>query len=1083
MSLVRAALRNPYFIVVLALGVVCIGGTALYRLPTDILPQFKTPAVQVLTLYPGMPAEIMEKDITNRISRWTGQANGIVRQESRTMIGVSVVRDYFGEHIDPNTAMSQVTSLAMSDLYYLPPGTVPPMIMPFDPTASIPLCLLTVYSDTHGEKELYDIAYFELRNRLQGIQGVIAPAVFGGKIRRVPTYVDRDKLQARNMSPMDVVRAVERFNTMIPTGSAKFGDLDYQINANGMVEQVVELNDIPVRLDGMAPVFLRDVADAQDTAAIQTNFVRVNGRRQVYIPIYRQPGANTIQIVDGLKRMIEPIRERLPKGVNLAVTFDQSIYVKDAIRNLQNEALLGGGLAILIILVFLGSIRSTLIISLAIPLSILAAFIGLFFTNHTINVMTLGGLALVLGRLLDDAIVVLENTHRHLRMGKTPAKAALDAAGEVAMPILVATIATAVVFFPVVFLTGLGRFLFTPLALAVTFSIFASYLVAMTLVPICCAKFFRAHLPEVTHPEGPPQTLVDRLTDRLSAVCGSVVGWAMRRRLIVVGATLALFVASLFLYPRIGKELFPGMDVGQFTVNVRAPSGTRIENTETLIEQVERSIQATIPEHDLSMMISNIGVLLDWPAAYTPNAGPMDGFVLVQLAEKRTRTIQEYVVELRRRLNEEFPGIEFSFDTGGILTAALNFGLPSPINVQVEGNKLEVAAKIAGRIKRIAEQAPGAVDVRIQQKLDYPQINVDVDRTRSAYTGLDAVEVVKNVVTAFNSSINFNPAFWIDHKSGNHYFIGAQYPERDIVSMNSLEHIPVTGAGGVARNNNGHSRTGDNPCAGNDASPVLLKNVARFRRTTAPAEINQVNLNRVIDLFVNVHGRDVGSVAADIEKGIEAVRAEMAAEDQAAAAAGQPKPWEGYRIYMRGEVASMRESFAGLAFGLVLASVLVYLVMVSQFRSFVDPFIVMFSVPLGLIGVLAMLWATNTTINIQSFIGVIFMVGIAVSNAVLIVEFANRLREEQGLSASEAAVEAARIRLRPVLMTALAAILALTPMAIGLGHGTDANIPLARAVVGGLSVSTVLVIVFVPVLYSLFKRARLAPSTVRWEET
>ncbi len=1062
MPLVRMALRNPYFIIVMAIGVVVIGGVALWRLPTDILPLFKTPAVQVLTMYPGMPAEVMEKDITNRISRWTGQSNGIVRQESRSMIGVSVVRNYFGEHIDPNTAMSQVTSLAMSDLYYLPPGTVPPMIMPFDPTASIPLCLLTVFSDTHEEKELYDIAYYQLRNRLQGIQGVIAPAVMGGKIRRILTYVDRDRLQARNMSPMDVVQAVERFNTMIPTGSAKFGDMDYQINANGMVEQVVELNDIPIRLDGMAPVFLRDVAEAKDTSAIQTNYVRVNARRQVYIPIYRQPGANTIQIVDELKSMLGPIQERLEKGINLAVTFDQSIYVKDAIRNLAHEAILGGGLAVLIILVFLGSIRSTVIISLAIPLSVMAAFIGLFFTEHTVNVMTLGGLALVLGRLLDDAIVVLENTHRHLKMGKQPAKAALDAAGEVAMPILVATIATSVVFFPVVFLTGLGRFLFTPLALSVTFAIFASYFVAMTLVPICCAKFFRAHLPEVTHPDGPPQTLVDRLTERLSAACGVVVGWALGHRGAVVGGTAAIFVASLFLYPWIGKELFPGMDVGQFTVNVRAPSGTRIENTEKLIEQVEKSIQNTIPEHDLSMMISNIGVLLDWPAAYTPNSGAMDAFVLVQLKEDRTRTIQDYVVELRERLNDEYPGIEFSFDTGGILTAALNFGLPSPINVQVEGNNLEVAAKLARRVQKYAEKVPGAVDVRIQQKLDYPQIEVDTDRVRAAYTGLGTVDVVKNVVTAFNSSVNFDPSFWIDHKSGNHYFIGAQYPEERIVSMNTLEHIPISGP--------------------YQNKPVLLKNIAKFRRTTAPAEVNHVNLSRVIDVFVNAHGRDVGSVAVDIEKGIEQVRAEMAAEDQAAAAAGEKLPWEGYRIYMRGEVASMRESFAGLAFGLVLASILVYLVMVAQFRSFVDPFIVMFSVPLGLIGVLAMLFVTNTTINIQSFIGVIFMVGIAVSNAVLIVEFANRLRAEKGLSISDAALESAKIRLRPVLMTAIAAILALTPMAIGLGHGTDANIPLARAVVGGLSVSTVLVIVFVPVLYTLLKRPGRTEPALNWEE-
>jgi multidrug efflux pump subunit AcrB len=490
--------------------------------------------------------------------------------------------------------------------------------------------------------------------------------------------------------------------------------------------------------------------------------------------------------------------------------------------------------------------------------------------------------------------------------------------------------------------------------------------------------------------------------------------------------------------------------VGQFTVRVRAPSGTRIEESEKLVARVEKSIQETIPKTDLSMLISNIGVLLDWPAAYTPNSGPMDSFVLVQLTPERSKSIQEYVVDLRETLNRDYPGIEFAFETGGMMTAALNFGLPSPINIQVEGNKLDVAARIAQRVLHICEGVRGTVDVRIQQKLDYPQIAVDVDRTRAAYCGLDQVEVVKNVVTAFNSSINFNPSFWIDHRNGNHYFIGAQYPESDIVSMNTLEHIPITGK--------------------NQESPVLLKNIAKFRRTTAPAEINQLNINRVTDIFVNVQGRDVGSIAAEIEEGIAGLRVEMASEDQAAAAAGKPKPWEGYRIYMRGEVASMKESFASLGFGLALASVLVYLVMVAQFRSFVDPFIVMFAVPLGLIGVLVTLYITNTTINIQSFMGVIFMVGIAVSNSVLLVEFANRLREEKGLSTFDAALEAAKIRLRPILMTALAAILGLLPMAIGMGRGTEANVPLARAVVGGLTVSTVLVLVFVPVLYTLLKR-------------
>jgi multidrug efflux pump subunit AcrB len=540
------------------------------------------------------------------------------------------------------------------------------------------------------------------------------------------------------------------------------------------------------------------------------------------------------------------------------------------------------------------------------------------------------------------------------------------------------------------------------------------------------------------------------LTGYLVHGCGVVVGWALRHRLIVVSATAAVFVGSLFLYPLIGRELFPAVDAGQFMVRVRAPSGTRIEETEKLIARVETSIRDTIPKPDLSMLISNTGVLLDWPAAYTPNSGPMDAFVLVQLTHERGRSAQDYANDLRQKLGQDFPGIEFAFETGGMITAALNFGLPSPINIQVEGNKLDVAAKVAQRIKALCEQVPGTADVRIQQKLDYPQIAVDVDRTRAAYCGLTQQDVVKNIVTAFNSSVNFSPSFWIDNKNGNHYFIGAQYPETDIVSMSTLEHIPVSG-----------------PQPG---ATTLLKNIAKFRRTNAPAEINHLNINRVTDIFVNIQGRDVGSVAADIEKSLDHLRTEMSHEDEVAVKAGQSKPWEGYRVYMRGEVASMKESFSSLGFGLALASVLVYLVMVAQFRSFVDPFIVMFAVPLGLIGVLATLFLTGTSINIQSFMGVIFMVGIAVSNSVLLVDFANRSREEKNLTRFEAALEGVRIRLRPILMTSLAAILGLLPMAIGFGRGSEANIPLARAVVGGLTVSTVLVIVFVPILYTLLKR-------------
>ena len=1050
MGLIRAALRNPHLVVVAVLMTTIVGLMAAFRLPADILPIFNTPAVQVVTFYPGMPAEVMEKDITSRIERWTGQSNGIARQEAKSMVGVSIVKDFFRDDIDPNTAMSQVTSLAMSDLFYLPPGTIPPMVMPFDPTASIPLALLTVYSDTFDEKALYDIAYFQLRNRLQGITGVIAPAVYGGKLRRILAYVDKDRLQARNLSPMDVVDAIGRSNTMIPTGSAKFGDLDYQINANGMVAKVGELDDLPVRIEGGSPVFVRDVASAKDSSAIQTNIVRVNGRRQVYIPIYRQPGANTIDIVDGVKKMLPPILERLPKGVNLAVAFDQSTYVKESINNLEYEALLGGGLAILMILAFLRSFRSTLIIGLALPLSILAAFIGLYFTGNSLNVMTLGGLALVLGRLVDDAIVVLENTHRHLLLGKSPREAALVAAGEVAMPVLVATITTAVVFFPVVFLTGLGKFLFTPLALTVTFAIFASYLVSMTLVPICCAKFLPAILPEVRGEDARRPSVFTRLGVAVQAMVMRAVSWALANRALVTTAVVVLLGASLLLMRRVGTELFPAVDSGQFTVRVRAPSGTRIEATEKIVAGVEASIQRQILAAERTLLISNIGVLLDWPAAYTPNSGPMDAFILVQLASERDRSVAEYVKDLRPRLRAENPGVEIFFETGGMLTAALNFGLPSPINIQVEGNKLEVAARIAARIKAICEGVPGAADVRIQQKLDYPQIAVDVDRMRAAYLGLDQQDVVRNVVTAFNSSINFSPSFWIDQRNGNHYFVGAQYPESAINSMSTLEHVPITGRASVA--------------------PTLLKNIATFRRTTAPAEIQHLNISRVTDVFVNVEDRDVGSVAAEIEAGLVTLREQMHAEDEAALRAGDQKPWEGYRFEMRGEVKSMQSSFEGLAYGLLLASVLVYLVMVAQFRSFLDPFIVMFAVPLGLIGVSATLWVTGTTLNIQSFMGVVFMVGISVSNSVLLVEFANRLRREEGRSTAEAVLESVRIRMRPILMTSIAAILGLLPMAIGLGRGSEANVPLARAVVGGLSASTLLVLLFVPVLYTLFER-------------
>jgi multidrug efflux pump subunit AcrB len=1057
-------------VIVLCLFIVVIGYVCVSRIPVDILPSFKTPAVQVLTLYPGMPTEIMERDITNRIERWTSQSEGIARQESRTMIGVSIVKDYFRDDIDPNTAFAQVTSYAMSDLYYLPPGTVPPMVMLFDPSAPMPTALLAASSDVLDEKESYDLAYFNVRNMLSGSPGVIAPAVFGGKLRRIYVYLDRIKLIAYSLSLMDVQQAIKRNNLMIPTGNAKIGGIDYMVDMENMVRAVEELNHIVVKVHDGKPVYVKDVGEVRDTSAIQTNVVRISrgpsweGKRQVYIPIFRRPGSNTIEVVEGVKKRTPEFLSRLPvkegakgSGLNLDVVADQSIFVRGAIKSLTWEGVLGAVLASLMVMVFIGSVRSTVVIALTIPLSAFVAIIGLYFSGNTLNAMTLGGLALVMGRLVDDPIVDIENTFRHLDMGKTPKQAALDSAMEIAMPVLVATITTVVVFFPVLFLFGMGKYLFTPLALSVAFAMFASYVLSRTLSPAFCAYFLKPHAA------GEKRFWLFRACDAgfeiLKSGYSMLLHGAMRVRWIVVIAALLLLVASFALYPLLGQELFPVTDASQIVMNVRAPSGTDIENSEKLTQRIEKAIKEAIPEADRQMIVTDIGVLYDWPAGYTANSGPMDSTILVQLVQAKDRLVssQDYARRLRQRLGHDFPGVEFAFNTGGIVSAALNSGLPAPINIQVEGRDMQEQYRIAREVKDLIErEVPGAVDVRIQQTIDYPTIKLEPDRTKMAYSGISHEDTVKNLMSVLNSSTSFDPAFWLDYKTGNHYFVGVTYKEADINSLESLLTVPVTGA----RNDNGTS------------SPVQLQDlVGTPKMTTSAVEVSHVALTRVIDIYANVQGRDVGSVAADIERLLSrwGKRGEAVEGVSRWSVPDPKKPGEslaGYTVKMRGEVASMKQSFASLGFGLLLAVILIYLIMVAQFRSFLDPFIILFAVPLGLIGVLTMLAATGTTLNVQSLMGVIFMVGIAVSNSILLVDFANRQRVERGLSAWDAAVESGRVRLRPILMTSLAAVVGLVPLAL---HEGEATMPLARAVIGGLSVSTALTIFVVPCLYVLFK--------------
>lgn len=984
MRAIESGLKNPYVVVVAALAVVVVGVVAGARIPADLLPQFKTPAVQIVTFYPGMAPEVVEGDITSRLERWTGQSVGIERQESKSLLGVSIVKDFFRENISFDTAMSQVTSYAMSDLYYLPPGTVPPMVMPFDPTASVPLCLVTVSSPTLSEKDLYDVAYFELRNRLQSIQGVIAPAVYGGVLRRILAYVDRDKLESRNLSPMDIVRSLRAQNVFVPAGNAKFGELDYQIISNSMPAEVRELNDIPIKAAGDSVVFMRDVGEVRDSAQIQSNIVRINARRQVYIPVYRQPGANTIAIVDQIKSQLDQIIARLrnldPKNHDLAlsVVMDQSAVVRSGIGALQFEAALGALLAGLMVLVFLRSWRATIIAVIALPVSFLGAFIGLFATGDTLNSMTLGGLALAVGIILDQAIVVLENIVRHIESGETRAGAVLKGANEVALPVFVSVVTFAVAFFPVVFLTGIAKFLFTPLAVAVILSITVGFVMAMFLVPLTARTLLKERPAGAHHPvEGGIGAWCERIAIRL-----------VRVRYAVLAASLAAFALGAILLTSLGRELFPPVDASQFTILVRMPAGTRLEKSEETIARIEQSLISELgrpdiafpaaeehPESDLRILISNIGVLYDWPAAYTPNEGPMDAFILAQLKGKRgSPSTFDHLARLRLRLTREFPGVAFAFDSGGMLTAALNFGLPSPIDIQVQGNSLETLADIASEISRIAADVPGAADVRVAQRNDYPQLRVEVDRVKAAQLGLTQDDVIKNLVTALNSSIGFNPAFWIDEKNRNHYFLGAQYAENDIRSIETLLDIPVS--------------------SGNGARPATLRNLVQVSPRQGPASVTHMNITRTFNVFANVlPGHDVGSVAAEIERRLAA--SDILAPAPRASARGTVYDLKGlnylgkgYLLAVRGEAQSMRESLRAFSGGLGMAIVLIYLVMVALLKSFKTPLAVMLAVPLGLIGVAVMLFVTGSALSIPSAMGILMMSGIVVQFSIILLSFA-----------------------------------------------------------------------------------------------
>ncbi len=1035
------SLRNPHAVIVGALIIMILGVTAFAQMPVDVFPDIKIPAVVVATFYQGMPPLDMEDNITFRYERFFTLGSSIEHIESRSLSGVSIIKVFFQPGTNVEAAAAQMGTLAMADLGIMPPGTLPPLVLQYD-ASSLPVVLVTLEGQGYGETQLEDQARYNVRNQLATVPGASVPIPFGGKFRQMMAYVDPQALRARDMSLMDVVQAINQSNLIMPAGDVKIGSKDYYVYSNSMIPKVGDIGQVPVKIGaGQAPVLLGDVARVSDSSQIQYNRVLINGQPSVYIPVLRQVGANTVSVVEGVKALL-PKLFALPPGMKLKTIFDQSTYVLQAVKSLEHEAISGSVLASLMILIFLGSFRSTLAIFLSIPLSILAGAFGLYMSGNTINIMTLGGFALAIGRLVDDSVVVLENINRHLVLGKAPAQAAKDGAEEVALAVLASTVTTCIVFFPVMFLFGVAKYLFSALALAVVLSMAASYLMAMTVIPIYCARFLtaeEARAEEEGAGHGVFAPLI-RAYDRLALRYERLLDRSLNHKAMVIAAVAVLFAGSMAIFPLLGTELFPRTDAGIFTINFRAPAGTRLELTTELARRIEAVVRKVIPAGELDMVVSNIGLAPSLSAIYSPNSAEDSGFLQVELKPGRSHSTWYYVARLQEVIPHEVPDARTLFSSGSIIDAVLNFGSMAPIDVQFSGREFDELYRTANQARELIGGLPEVSQTFIPQEPDYPTLDINVNRVRAARLGLTQKEVVSDVITALDSNMYIAPSVWIDHKDNNDYFLTAEYPQsaKGYDSTEALEDIPVHGREGET----GHAQS------------LLLREVASVVPHENPSEADHYSIRRVVDLLVSPRGSDLGGTQATIQKTLSALDLPP---DVA--------------VSYRGAVTAMQSSFSSFGFGLSLAVVLLYLVMVAQFRSFMDPFIIMFAVPMGLIGVVWTLWLTGTTLNIESFMGIIVMVGIVVSNSILLVDFANE-RRRQGQELRRAVVESARVRMRPILMTALATIAGLMPIALKLGEGSEASAPLARAAVGGLAVSTVLTLILVPCVYELLYARR-----------
>jgi multidrug efflux pump subunit AcrB len=1085
MWIVRLALRRPYTFVVMAVLIAILGVTAILTMPVDIFPYIDIPIVSVVWPYYGLSPEEMEKRVVTNFERnLTSGVNDIEHIESQSYKDIAVVRVYFHPNVQIDMAVAQVTAQMQSSLRSMPPGMFPANVLKYD-AGSVPILKLGLSSKILREQEIFDLGQNFIRTPLATVQGAAVSYPFGGKNRAVMVDLNPDELYAKQLSPLDVSNALNLQNLILPAGTAKMAETEYQIKVNSSPLAVDELNNLPIKTVNGATIYMKDVAQVRDGFTVQSNIVRTDGARGVMLSITRTGKASTLAVVDAVKAALPRILATVPPELKVTTLADQSIFVRASIQGVLREALIAAGLTGLMILLFLGSWRSTLIVCISIPLSILASLCILSVLGQTINVMTLGGLALAVGILVDDATVEVENTHRNMAMRKPLVRAVLDGASQIAIPTFVSTLSICIVFVPVLLLTGTARFLFTPLAMAVVFAMLASYLLSRTLIPTLVHYLLKPEVElyrEGRHGKSEGNTsflwrvnsIFNRFFERLRFRYIGLLGWSLQHRAQVLSAFMAVSIASLGLAWLVGEDFFPDVDSGQMRLDARAPAGTRLEETEVRFASIEREIRDVIPASEMDTLIDNIGVVNCWAClaqGEIPTISSADGEILISLKQNHSST-RDYQVRLRKRLREKFPDTTFFFEPANITTQILNFGIPAPIDLQVVGRdtnaNYKIARKIADRISRI----PGAADVHVHQVIDQPEISLNVDRVKASQLGLTQRDVTSSMLISLSGSSQVAPNFWMNWDNGVNYSIGVQTPQYKIDGLDALLRTPVSVASNVVNTTTpdsqagisaagnafvGNSPSGSSQAYGNPGAMAgttqLLSNLVTVQRDTAPVIVNHYNVQPVFDVYANVDRRDLGGVGAEVEKIVKEESAHL------------PR---GTTFDLRGQYQTMQSSFFRLGLGMVFAVVLVYLLMTVNFQSWLDPFIILTALPGAMAGILWMLFVTHTTLSVPSLMGAIMCIGVATANSILMVTFANDEREFVP-SAREAMLSAGYARIRPVLMTATAMILGMLPMSLGLGEGGEQNAPLGRAVIGGLMFATVTTLFVVPIIYSYLR--------------